>query len=418
MTGPLIPRDVDLRAFRTMPLDIEALDQSDFADRVSDAEFRAAITLWGKSYHQVPAGSLPDDDVKLAKLSGFGRAVDAWRRVKHGALYGFERGGDGRLYHRYIVRVAFFEGWVGHRLPRLWEMENDRIRKQNAKADPSKRLPTLSVIEFVRLNYPDTAIYLDKLDELRPPIGWALLAKRGRRSPALPEILPPIPESKPPAPENRKIPAERYDLNAGADELSGGIPPEQLAPEPETALNRTEQEIEQIPPLPPLRGGGGTDDPCFAEFLDVGGERWRVLRADRARPEWDARLAEGHPAALLIAAARAYFAQRDELDRKSHRVGAVVSPATFLRGHWATFRASAELLLEAAVQTGPDLGMAGERLREHFGVATYAAWFEGAVLDGATITVRRPSQRVMIERDKDAVERCIGVANLTVVVAP
>lgn len=418
MTGPLIPRDVDLRAFRTMPLDIDALDQSDFADRVSDAEFRAAITLWGKSYHQVPAGSLPDDDVKLAKLSGFGRAVDAWRRVKRGALYGFEKGGDGRLYHRYIVRVAFFEGWVGHRLPRLWEMENDRIRKQNAKADPSKRLPTLSVVDFVRLNYPDTAAYLDKLEELRPPIGWALLAKRGRRSPALPETLPPIPERKSPTPENRKIPEERYDLNAGTDELSGGIPSEERAAEPETALNRTEQEIEQIPPLPPDAGGGGQVDADFAAFYAVGGERWSVLRADRALVEWEARLREGHAPALLIAAARAYFAQRDELDQRSKRVGTVVSPATFLRGHWMNFRGVAELMIEADGNTGPDLGEVGERLREHFGAAKYAALFDGATIDGATIVVKRPSQRIMIEREVAAIERCMGVTNLAVVVSP
>ncbi|MDE2105582.1 MAG: DUF1376 domain-containing protein [Patescibacteria group bacterium] len=103
---PPISPDVDLRDYDFMPLKVATLRDSAIVDRVSGDEFRAAVLLWCASWHQVPAGSLPDDDVQLAKFAGYGRVLKEWQKVRRGALYGFVKCSDGRLYHPVVVAQA------------------------------------------------------------------------------------------------------------------------------------------------------------------------------------------------------------------------------------------------------------------------------------------------------------------------
>jgi hypothetical protein len=114
---PLTPADCDLRDFPFMPLDIVRLFNSEFHARSSDAEFRAGFTLWCKSFHQVPAGSVPDDDISLTRLSELGRDVKAWKKVREGALYGWIHCSDGRWYHPVVVEKAL-EAWNGKKAQR------------------------------------------------------------------------------------------------------------------------------------------------------------------------------------------------------------------------------------------------------------------------------------------------------------
>jgi hypothetical protein len=108
---PLVPPEVDLRNFTYMPLDVVRLRDSDIAG-VEDGEvFRAAVLAWCAAWHQVPAASLPDDDAVLARLTGYGRDMATWRRVREaGALRGFVRCSDGRLYHPVVAEKAV-EAW-------------------------------------------------------------------------------------------------------------------------------------------------------------------------------------------------------------------------------------------------------------------------------------------------------------------
>lgn len=109
LIAPPVPPKTDLRCFDFMPLDVNRILQSDFNAKASDAEFRAAVTLWCHAWHQVPAGSLPDDDAILAQLAGFGRgrfAQKEWLAVKGMALYGFRKATDGRLYHGVLAEKA------------------------------------------------------------------------------------------------------------------------------------------------------------------------------------------------------------------------------------------------------------------------------------------------------------------------
>lgn len=87
-----------------MRLDIVALLNSDFdAGTDDDLAWRCAVTLWMRAWHQVPAGSLPEDDRKLCKLAGLGRDIETWNRVREQALHRFYRCGDGRLYHDFLA---------------------------------------------------------------------------------------------------------------------------------------------------------------------------------------------------------------------------------------------------------------------------------------------------------------------------
>jgi Protein of unknown function (DUF1376) len=108
--APLVPADVDLRDFAFMPLDVVRLRDSDLAGVASAEEFRCAVLLWCASWHQVPAASLPDNDATLAGLAGFGRSVKEWRKHKTGAMRGWTKCDDGRLYHPVVAEKAV-EAW-------------------------------------------------------------------------------------------------------------------------------------------------------------------------------------------------------------------------------------------------------------------------------------------------------------------
>jgi hypothetical protein len=84
-------------------LDIARLLDSDFFAKSDGDEFKAAIALWLKSWWQVPAASLPDDDAVLAVLSGTG---DEWQFYKKMALHGWIKCSDGRLYHPVVAEKA------------------------------------------------------------------------------------------------------------------------------------------------------------------------------------------------------------------------------------------------------------------------------------------------------------------------
>ncbi|ABN78406.1 hypothetical protein [Cereibacter sphaeroides] len=53
------------------------------------ADIGTALILWAEAFRQDPAGTLPDDDLELARLAGFGADLDGWRAARAGALYGW-----------------------------------------------------------------------------------------------------------------------------------------------------------------------------------------------------------------------------------------------------------------------------------------------------------------------------------------
>jgi hypothetical protein len=119
---PPIPASADLRQIGEMPVDVEAIRA--LAQNVSAEAFRAAVLLHCHAWHQVPPGSLPDDDVELCAMAGLERPV--WETVRDRALEGFARCSDGRLYHPGIVAKA---------ITMLAEVE----KRERRKADDRRR---------------------------------------------------------------------------------------------------------------------------------------------------------------------------------------------------------------------------------------------------------------------------------------
>lgn len=111
MTIPLIPADVNLGDFPYTPILRARLFGSAFHARASDGEWRAGVTLWLKSWDQVPAGSLPSDDVDLCRLAELGRDLKTWRKLRAMALHGWEVATDGLMYHRVVAEVVL-EAWL------------------------------------------------------------------------------------------------------------------------------------------------------------------------------------------------------------------------------------------------------------------------------------------------------------------
>lgn len=147
--APLVPAEVDLRDFKTMPLDVQTLRDSRFAAEVSPLAFRAGVLLWCAAWHQVPAGSLPDNDAELAKLAGYGFMVKEWRKVKTEAMTKFVLCADGRWYHEEVAERAA-TAWRS-RLEHFYERARERLRKAN-KARTDKGLQPLPDLPFDQWN--------------------------------------------------------------------------------------------------------------------------------------------------------------------------------------------------------------------------------------------------------------------------
>jgi hypothetical protein len=133
MDSPLTPPDCDLRGMEWMPFYGGRLFYSDFDAHATDAEWRAGVKLWWASWNQVPAASLPDDDVALCRLAGLGKDMKTWRKVKARALHGFVKCSDGRIYHKALAAFAL-ESWR-RRLKDRERKAKYRARRDGQDAD-------------------------------------------------------------------------------------------------------------------------------------------------------------------------------------------------------------------------------------------------------------------------------------------
>lgn len=143
---PLVPAEVNLQDFQYMELDVRRLRDSRFGAEVTGDAFRAGVMLWCAAWHQIPCGSVPDDDIELANLAGYGRFVKEWRKSRAQALQGFVKCSDGRLYHEVVAEKAN-AAWRA-RLEHFYERAKDRLRKANkaraGETPPRDALPELS----------------------------------------------------------------------------------------------------------------------------------------------------------------------------------------------------------------------------------------------------------------------------------
>jgi len=109
---PLVPDDADLRDMPWMIIDTQRLLSSDFLALASDPEFKAAITLWCRSWTQTPAGSLPHDEQILAHWCCVTKTK--WQKVRKRALHSWFECDDGRLYHPVMAECVHM-AWDSHK---------------------------------------------------------------------------------------------------------------------------------------------------------------------------------------------------------------------------------------------------------------------------------------------------------------
>lgn len=119
MTTPLTPPDCDLRDFPSMLLDHRRLLTSETWIEAAQMPRlgHALMSLWCESFQQVPAASLPDNDLTLLRLS-MCPTPNEWKKVKARALAGWVRCDDGRLYHPVVAEKAL-EAWLEKLASRL-----------------------------------------------------------------------------------------------------------------------------------------------------------------------------------------------------------------------------------------------------------------------------------------------------------
>lgn len=125
MKLPLTPASCDCRGLGFMPVDVQRLLDSDTFALATGDEFKAALTLWFRSWSQVPAGSIPSDPRLLARMASVPLAE--WEALAPMALRGWVECEDGRLYHPVVAEKAL-QAWA------------DRIgyRERSAKAQAAR----------------------------------------------------------------------------------------------------------------------------------------------------------------------------------------------------------------------------------------------------------------------------------------
>lgn len=125
-----------------MPLDVARLRDSDLASNETPEACWAAVLLWSASWHQVPAGSIPNDERWIAKQAGYaqrGKIDKEWAKVKDGALRGWVECTDGRLYHPVVAEKAR-DAW-NSKLRQRWKTEAARIKKHNDRHHTTIAIP-------------------------------------------------------------------------------------------------------------------------------------------------------------------------------------------------------------------------------------------------------------------------------------
>lgn len=131
---PLTPLDCNLQDFQFMPLDVLRLRDSELASNETPEACWAAVLLWCAAWHQVPAGSIPNDEQWIAKQAGYarrGRIDKEWNDVRPGALRGWVECSDGRLYHPVVAEKAR-DAWQS-KLEQRWRSECGRVKKHNQR---------------------------------------------------------------------------------------------------------------------------------------------------------------------------------------------------------------------------------------------------------------------------------------------
>lgn len=158
---PLTPPDCNLRGLRWMPIDIVRLLESDLYLLSTGDQFKAAVTLWAKSWNQVPAASLPNNEKLLEGLS----LSKHWKKVREVAMRGFILCSDNRWYHPVIAEKAL------EAMERRDEYEDKQENKESRQKRYRERRAHLFEVLREHGIVPDGKTTMDELQRLASSLG-------------------------------------------------------------------------------------------------------------------------------------------------------------------------------------------------------------------------------------------------------
>lgn len=164
--------------FDWMPLYGEQLLSSRFVAKAIQSDRRqdigTAVLLWCAAMKQNPAGTLPDDDIELARLAGFGADLDGWSEARAGlALYGWSAthiddapvGAVARLGHALLSEIA--EGQFRRKRGRersrevaQWGMQKSRVRAKLREIKHARIADNGDAVERIAEWLRDSELYI------------------------------------------------------------------------------------------------------------------------------------------------------------------------------------------------------------------------------------------------------------------
>ena len=229
----------------------------------SRAAVGAAFTLWYTSFHQVPAGTLPNSDRLLRRMAC---CTDReWRAVRQVCMHGFRLCSDGRYHHEVLAEVVLD----------AWKKKHHGKKAARARWDASAHADAMHMHSMGNANEREREKEMT-LERIRAPTGSDSLSVKdaGTEPPvgAVPTRLPTMEERQ----ESREelIARQQEELRARnghtkADEIAAiKAVTDPAAVDDETGAGRTaegargEGEDGQASPAEPeleLPAGGGGD---------------------------------------------------------------------------------------------------------------------------------------------------------------
>lgn len=148
--------DADLQDFPFMPLHVARLRDSDLAAEGDPEGCWYAVLLWAAAWHQLPAGTLPDNDAVLTKLCGLGRDLKTFKKHRADALRGFVLCEDGRLHHP-VIAEQVDSAWQS-KLRQRHRTECATIKKRNDRNKTTEPRPSFT--EWVSRNFPESVPHM------------------------------------------------------------------------------------------------------------------------------------------------------------------------------------------------------------------------------------------------------------------
>lgn len=134
LQAPLVPPDVNVATFPWAPVPLGYFLLHQLALEPAAEPFRVLVLLLAHSWRERPTTSLPNDELRLAAMAGFGRNLPAWTEVRDAVMKDWILASDGRWYHPEFSKWAM-QAWESKRRTE----DFSRLQSVRAKAGVNKR---------------------------------------------------------------------------------------------------------------------------------------------------------------------------------------------------------------------------------------------------------------------------------------